>query len=198
MSEWILHFFSFRKTPASHKNSPDSEMLFSIWTGTIIYSRRQNWMLKYVPLNKGMTSLLLHYLSVPSHLSCPSLGSSSRHFALWLSGEGGGLWLTPRPRTLLPLPFLPFRSRIRRIFRRVRRGLELDLFGGIFRLGHWFSSVPPQHEDDSDEEEIRASAETSDETQKDDPGGKEQREKERYLDHLGFGLEWSYLYLLDS
>lgn len=25
-----------------------------------------------------------------------------------------------------------------------------------------------------------------------------QREKELYMDHLGFGLEWSYLYLLDS
>lgn len=121
----------------------------------------------------SVTSLLLHYLSGQSHLSCPSFVPSSRHFALWLSGEGSGLWRTLRPRTLLPLPFLPFRGSIQRILRRVRWGLELDLFGGIFRLGLWFSSVPPQDEDDGDEEEIRASAETSDETQEDDPGEKE-------------------------
>lgn len=80
----------------------------------------------------------------------------------------------------------------------MRWGLELDLFGG--RQGFWFSSVPPQDEDDGDEEEIRAPAETSDETQEDDPVEKrhKQREKELYVEHLGFGLQWSYLYLLDS
>lgn len=83
--------------------------------------------------------------------------------------------------------------------------MELDLLGGIFRLCLWLSSVPSQDKDDGDEEEIRASAETSDQTQEDDPGEKrgEQRDKDGYVDRLEFSLEQSHhqqshLYLLDS
>lgn len=83
--------------------------------------------------------------------------------------------------------------------------MELDLLGSIFRLCLGLSGVPSQHKDDGDEEEIRASAETSDQTEEDDPGEKrgEQRDKGRYGGRLEFGLEQSHrqqshLYLLDS
>lgn len=83
--------------------------------------------------------------------------------------------------------------------------MELDLLGSIFRLCLCFSGVPSQDKDDGDEEEMRASAETSDQTQEDDPGEKrrKQRDKARYVDHLEFSLEQSHrqqshLYLLDS
>lgn len=107
-----------------------------------------------------------------------------RLFALWLISDGGGLRLLgPGTRTVL-LPLLPPCPSAHMTFGRLWGGTELDLLGIIPRLRRClrFPRLPSQDEDGGDEEEIRASTETSDQTQEDDPGRSQQRENKVFME----------------
>lgn len=77
--------------------------------------------------------------------------------------------------------------------------MELDLLCSIFRLRRCllFGGLSLQDEDDGDEEEIRASAETSDQSEEDRPGKKDVRLRLE-LRVMFYSLYLAYLYFLDS
>lgn len=70
------------------------------------------------------------------------------------------------------LPFLRPGHPIQMTVGRVCWGMELHLLCSICRLSRclWLSSLSSQDNNDGDEEDIRASAETSDQTKEDDSG----------------------------
>lgn len=64
------------------------------------------------------------------------------------------------------LPFLQSCRSVQMTFGGVCWGMKLQLLGAMCSLGRclWFGRLPSQDKDDGDEEEKRASAETSDQT----------------------------------